>query len=205
MSNFGKTIMKGVGRELAKHRKAIEGCSQKSISEYLGISDETLSHYENGKVSIPFDTILVLCMRYEIKQIHFSSGFKDRFGDPIDVDLHLETVGLSELERGLRIADNEHCRYSVIYEYINAIKKYDKTAMGEMILQLYLKYLAGFKSKSGKRLCDKAIMNIEAAERAKASSNFDRVNEFLLSLETVKKPQTRADYIDGLSVDVKAL
>lgn len=73
-------------------------------------------------------------------------------------------------------------------------------------MELYLSYCKTLKDKNGQDVIDGFTLQIEEMRKPKPKvpTVDERLDGLPPSAETVKKPSTRADYIDGITVGVKA-
>lgn len=202
-NNFNMEIMRGTGQELKRYRN-LNKITQKQASEWLGISDETLSNYENGKVAIPFDTILALCIRYGARKIIFSPSTEK---PEAETTLQIAPVGIKEIENELSRYDKGLVN-NIIYEYIDTILKYEPDPTGRKILRLYLDYCKDLVDEDGNKICANAVMKIDAREKQAYSVDVSLDDPFK-NLEKLLNPDapppsTRETDIGELYVGVKA-
>ena len=111
-----------IGQKL-KQLRNIYGISQKTLADYLGITQQNIVRYETGSVSIPFSAIVKICSFFNISNINYLIAKPGSFEELIySINIHdfINLKGLSCLNsKATGIADVSLHALSEIYSSNN--------------------------------------------------------------------------------------
>lgn len=184
---FSSCLYKGLGEQIVKYRKK-RRCTQKQLSELIGVSVDTLSSYENGRVSIPFDKVLLMAIVLGIGHIHF--GVKPYRSMPIsnEVTFHVDMGICEEVKRALETKPVD-MRKPLIYSMIKQMRPYEDSGVGGSILDLYLQYCYSLKDNDGQSITEEAYVEL----RPKGMDEF----EHSLEPQFYPRPHKPSDMQEG--------
>lgn len=165
---FSESLSKALGKQFAENRKR-KGLTQAQLSKMIGVSEDTLSSYEKGRVSIPFDKVLLLATVLRIESITFhTKTYSSMFLD--EVSFHVDMEICQEIKRALDTTLVD-MRTPLIYSMIKQIMPYETSIFGNSILDLYMQYCYSIKDKDGVSVIDEAYIDLPPKEGIKIPNN----------------------------------
>ncbi len=97
MTPQDKTFYKALGKRISEARKA-QGLTQVQLAEVLGISQQTMAHYEGGVLRIAVATLAVLAKTLTIPVEELigeaAASTKNKRGPVSKLQLQIEQIGL---------------------------------------------------------------------------------------------------------------
>ena len=111
-------------RELIKDLREDHDLKQRTVADYLGISQQTYSNYENGRREIPTWTVAALARYYKVSTDYLLGTDSEYLGNTNLKNPYLENITMHDIMYDIQKL--KHDERKDLVKYINYLKNIDK-------------------------------------------------------------------------------
>ena len=160
--------------EVIKKKRTCKSLEQRELGEAIGVSDTTISRYENGKVEIPASVLPLICEACDFKMRDFSS----KIDEEIVIDNTEDLISCAK-KSSLYKENNEDD--SMIFESVRALSMKEKNNIDECITRIN----ECFDGADKNELCY-IIMDLAIQDKETSKKQMDRLYEYYRLLKKLK-------------------